>query len=184
MGHHPARRIAIRNRLIELYKEHVDVGKRVFPSRPNPIFFEELPCVLVYFIREQVDAPSSEPRYFTRRLQVNTDIIYQGKPTSVDDFLDSRAFEAEAAVNLDRYLGFTGEADPWFRESKLMSTIPVEIQREGNQNIASVRLTHEFEYETATFSRADLDEFLRFNVEYNNPEGEELAEDSVTIREA
>lgn len=177
---HPSRRIEIRNRLVELYKQYIDVGERVFPSRPNPLFFDELPAVLVYFSREQVDTPDSEPRYFIRRLEVNTDIIYFGNPTAVDDFLDSRAYEAEAAINADRYLGLS----EWFRESRLLSTIPVEIQREGDQNIASIRLVHEFTYETETFSGVTIDEFLRFNAKYKNENGIQIAEDNVTIRSA
>ena len=185
------RRTLIRERIVELYKKFIDVKERVYPSRPDPIFLTEQPVVLVYFENEPNDDKDSEPRYENRILTVHSDIIvYEMPAEETERFLDSRAFEAEAAWTADRYLAPSPfqELGKWLRNTRLTDTVPVNVDGGGDRIFKSLRLVHTVEYETPAFihdptSENDaITEFLRFKAEYETTDGAK-AKDQVTIRE-
>lgn len=166
---HPRR--CIRHRIRDLLRQYVDVGGRVFMSRPDPLFLTELPCLLVYMSEEPADGKSSEPRYYTRKLQINVDILHSDRPNIVgdednelDDFLDSRAFEVEWALLHERYLGLVDKE--WLHDVNLINTSAVEMIFDGEQAVHALRQTFEVLYETIALTDTTLDEFLRFQSKY------------------
>jgi hypothetical protein len=178
----PHKRIEIRNKLVELFKQYLDVGGRVYASRPRPIWLKELPVVLIYFTRETADHMNREPRRYRRILTLNTHTVMHGHDLDdfdIDRFLDERAHEVEAIIDANRYLGLD-----YVHDSRLVETIPTIVTDEGDQPYASIVVTHEIEYETEAVEVGQLDEFLRFDTDYQNQEGQQLARDEVKIRDA
>ena len=185
------RRTLIKNRIVTLYKEYVDIGDRVFASRPDPLFLTELPTLLVYFEGEEIDDQVTEPRYNNRVMTVHSDVIVYEMPIDqVERFLDERAFEMEAAWTANRYLAPAPHAElgKWLRETKLVGCTPVNVDGGGDRIFKSLRLINTVEYETEAFihdptaENDALTEFLRFKANYETTDGAE-AEDQVTIRE-
>lgn len=71
------KRAQIRRYITAALKESVDVGGKVYSCRPDPVFLEELPCVLVYYSDEGAETFIGD-RYnqktIERKLRVNVDI--------------------------------------------------------------------------------------------------------------
>lgn len=183
----PHRRRVIRHRVRDLLKQYVDVGQKVYMSRPHPIWISQLPCILAYMAEEPADGKSSEPRYFMRDLHMNIDILHMDRPNiagdednELDDFLDSRAFEVEWALLHERWLGL-GEDAQWLHDVNLVNTTAVEMIFEGDQTVQALRQTFQFRYETIALPHITLDEFLKFQAKYRV--GDDVEEtDFVTIR--
>jgi hypothetical protein len=180
----PHKRKAIRKKVVELLKATVDVGDRVEAHRPYPIWLQslasgpgELPICLVYFGTENAAHGDSGPRWYRRRPTLNIEILHGSGVKDLDDFLDDRAYEVEFALLHDETLG--GLVN-W---CSLVETVPGVYDYEGETNIASTRLSFTVEYDTDTVKGASLDEFLRFNTDYETTDGAK-AEDNVTIRQS
>jgi hypothetical protein len=178
----PHKRKDIRKKLLELLKEVVDVGDRVEAQRPTPLWLQtlassagELPICIIYFGSEAATHDNSGPRWYRRRLILNVEVIHNTGVKNLDDFLDDRAFEVEFALLRDETLG---ELVNW---CSLTETSPVVHEYEGESEIASIRLSFLIEYDVDTVKGVSIDEFLKFNTEYNTTDGAE-AEDNVTIR--
>lgn len=176
----PHARIAIRNAVKELLKDNTDLAGRWFCSRPKAVFVNELPCGLIYFTEEPADHQNTVPRSYKRSLNLITEVVHRlesERDNALDDFLDSRAFEIEAAMMNDRYLGLTGIVE----DTVLSRTEVMNIEITGDQDIASLRIFWEITYRTDAFHGGDLNEFLRFITDYEATDGA-TARDEVTIR--
>lgn len=176
----PHKRKKIRAYVVGQLKQHVDVGERVEASRARPIWQdEESPIVLVYFRDETADHQQSAPRIYKRTLNLHVDIIFREGMNAIDDFLDSRAFEVEYALLHDRTFGGL------VHDCSLTGTAPTEINAEGDSRQGLLRLEFAILYETVDpQGTPTLDEFLKFNTNYENEQGQKLAEDNVVIRTA
>jgi len=168
----------VRARAVELLKQFVDVGQRVYASRPEPIWeTQELPLVLVYFTEEPAEHRDRRPRYYMRMLTLNVDIISNTGLVELDTFLDDRAYEAELAMLHDETLAL-----PFVHDVILLGTRPVVYDYESASNKAIIQVRFQVEYETEVFTQATIEEFLRFQNKIETTDGAE-SEDLVTIRE-
>ena len=181
----PHFRKVIRHRAVLLLKDNLDVGGRVFPSRPLNLFKYELPACLIYFTDEEGDHQNSAPRNYLRTLHLVTEVLHNISTEiemQLDDFFDSRAFEIEHAFLDDRYLGLAGCVEDVVYERTEVGNFPAE----GDRQIASMRIFFNIKYRTDFHYTGQLDEFLRFNAEYNlhisDDADEAEAEDNVIIR--
>lgn len=176
----PHARIVIRKAVKELLIDNTDLGGRWYCSRPKAVFVEELPCGLIYFQDEDADAQDVKPRCYLRKLNLLTEIVHRmdsERDDALDDFLDSRAFEIEQAIFYDRFLGLQGIVE----DVILSRTEAMNIEINGDLDIASLRLVWQINYRTDAFNNGSLDEFLRFITDYKTPDNVE-ARDNVTIR--
>lgn len=180
---HPRR--IIRNAVKALLKENTDLAGRWFCTRPHPLFVNETPCGLIYFPDEENETKDTNPKTYYRRLMLTTEVQIRQETkieNTVDDYLDSRAFEIEAAMMHRRFLGLNDKIS--INDVTLIRTQCVQINYEGDADIASIRLFWEITYQTDSWNQTNLDEFLRFNSEYIGQIGDgATAEDHVTIRE-
>lgn len=176
----PHARIIIRNAVKALLKENTDLSGRWFCSRPKAVFLSELPCGLIYFTEEEADDQGIIPRNYQRTLTLITEVVHRlesERDNALDDFLDSRAFEIEAAIFSDRYLGLKGLV----QDCKLIKTEVLNLEISGDEDIASVRIFWSIIYRTEAFYKGELSEFLRFTADYNAT-NQASARDEVTIR--
>lgn len=177
---HPRR--IIRERIAELLKAGTDIpADRWFISRPEPAFLAELPCGLIYFTEEESEHKKTAPRTYVRTLHVTTEVLHSeetDRPGSLDDYLDSRAFEIERALYCRKFLGL----DEIVQNVELRRTSPIAVEMEGHADIASIRLFWDIEYVWDAFTPEGFDEFLRFvdSIQTGSP-GASIS-DSVTIR--
>lgn len=186
----PHRRRIIRHQVRQLIRQWVDIATdKVFISRPNPVFVNEVPCILIYFTEEPVDKKNSAPTRYVRDLNLVVEVMFRDRMNitededhEIDDFLDSRAFEIEFALLHERYLGFDPEEYSWLHDVDLGTTIPATLVFEGDQRIAALRVMFNIKYETEYDESIRIDEFLNFTSKYETTIGAE-AEDRVTIRE-
>lgn len=178
----PHARIVIRNVVKKLLKTNTDLGGRWFCSRPKPVFLNEIPCGLIYFSDESADHQNVVPRSYKRTVNLLTEVVHRleaERDNALDDFLDSRAFEIEAAMLHDRYLGLHGLVE----DCVFVRTETMNIEVGGDEDIASLRIFWTIVYRTDAFYTGNLDEFLRFVSDYGTVDGAS-ARDDVTIREA
>lgn len=176
----PHARIVIRNAVKELLKDNTDLGGRWFCSRPKAVFVNELPCGLIYFTEEDADHQNIVPRNYKRTLNLLTEVVHRlesERDNALDDFLDSRAFEIEAAMFHDRYLGLEGLVE----DTVLSRTEVMNIEISGDEDIASLRIFWQITYRTDAFYGGDLNEFLKFTSDYNTTDAA-TARDEITIR--
>jgi hypothetical protein len=178
----PHPRIYIRQKVKEILIDNTDLSGRWFRSKPNPLWLEQVPCGLIYFQDEPADHENSAPRIYKRTLTLVTDIIHReesDRDEALDDYLDSRAFEVEAALLINKTLGL-GEL---IEDLTLTRSIPVVMSSQGNKDAGALRLFWDIIYRTGPYSSSGFDEFLRFVNKINTTIGSKL-EDDVTIREA
>ena len=172
----PHPRIDIRYKVRDRMLQYVDIGGRVFCSRPNPAWLSQVPLLLLYFSDEESDDKKTSPRIYTKTLNLIFEVL-QRQENTVDDYLDSRAFEIEHAMELEpRFFGLE-----FVNDIRQRRTIPTTITSEGNENVASLKVHFEVEYIFEPFSTITLDEFLTFKNTIQTTEGAEAIDD-VTIR--
>jgi len=171
----PHSRIEIRYKCKALMMQYVDIGERVFCSRPNPAWLSQVPLLLIYFSDEESEDKDSSPKIYTKTANLIFEIL-QRQENDVDDYLDSRAFEVEHAMEIEKCLGIECVQDVIQRRS-----IPTTISSEGDENTASLKVHFEVEYLFEPFSNITLDEFLTFSNKIKTIEGA-ISEDDVTIR--
>lgn len=177
----PHPRIIIRNKMLSLLKAGTDLAERWWISRPNPVYLSELPCGLIYFTEEESDHNKTIPRTYVRTCHVTTELLQveeTEREGSVDDFLDSRAFEVERAMSQFKFL----QLDDLVQDVMLRRTSPVTVEDEGETAAASLRLYWDIQYVHDAFTPESLDEFLRFTSKLETVEPGAKAEDNVTIR--
>jgi len=179
----PHGRIAIRNQVKLLLRAATALGEKWFCSRPSEIWLEECPCGLIYFTDERANPESSAPRYYKRTLTLLTEVLqYEDtdRENSIDDYLDSRAYEIEAVLMFDKQLGLKNLVS----DCRLIQTQAVGIpDTSGEKQVAAVRLTWEIDYTMEDYGLISLDEFLRFTnkIESVQPAGANI-NSTTTIR--
>lgn len=171
----PHPRIEIRKRVKEFLDVCVDVGGRIFVSRPLPMWLSEVPTVLVYFNSEEMDDENTRPKQYKRTLELVIEVL-QRQENNIDDFLDSRAYEIEYALNSVEYLGLS-----WVEDVTPLRTIPAVVSGDGNELTQSLRLFYQVVYRFIPEINVDVKEFLKFVTDYETTDGAK-ATDSVTIR--
>lgn len=156
-------RLAIANKL----KQFIDKGMtdKIFLSRPNPLFLPELPAILVYYKNEEANVTVGNenfPKAYERQLQINIDIIVEGEEDP-DTILDKYALQVEACFFDDPRFGGICYG------CRLLSTIPISIETEGDRNIECQRLTWLVKYESNAYLDRRIDEFLQFHADIVTP---------------
>lgn len=169
----PHLRIAIRYKVKDLMMQFVDIGGRVFCSRPNAAWLSQVPLLLIYFSDEESDDKKSSPKIYTKTVNLIFEIL-QRQENDVDDYLDSRAFEVEHAMEIPKCLDLECVQDVTQRR-----TIPTTIADEGNENVASLKVHFEVEYLFEPFSNITLDEFLTFKSKIMTVGGAESTDDVI-----
>lgn len=177
---HPRR--LIRDKIVALLRAGTDLAGKWHVSRSTVLWEQELPCGMVYFLTESAEDRGTRPKTLTRTLQIGVEVIREmdSEAVAAEDWLDSRAYEIEKAllssINLDL---------PFVEDITLTDTTPYTPDSTGDNIYWGIRLAFTVRY---TFDAWDesliLDEFLRFDAEYKNENGQKLAEDNVTIRSA
>lgn len=198
--HQPHLRSVIRHKIKDLIKKYVDVSERVYLGRPDPIWFNELPCVLISYDSETIENLEVAPKRYMRTLVVNIDAIQVQRPDlssdilqlenelltgngvdELDDWCDSRAYEIEYAMLNDNYLEIPSKDCEWLQDVKMISQQPLQLTFEGDQKVGGLRVVFNIEYETGDEMYGSLDEFLNFNSKINTDVGAK-SEDEVLIR--
>ena len=184
----PHLRRTIRHQVRNLLRKYVDLSQRVYLGRPDPIWFSEEPCALVYFTDEAAEDMGSAPRKFRRTLLVTVDVLFGSRPNiagdeddELDDWMDSRAFEIEYAMLHDRFLELGESNADWLHDVALLRTQPLQLVFEGDQKTDALRVLFNVVYDVDTVLEGSLDEFLRFNAKHQTVGGAD-AEDEVIIR--
>ncbi len=171
------KRIDIRRFLKKALVNNVDVGGRVFMSRPNPLFVAELPAQMVYFVAEPADHKNSGPRIYDRELMVHIDTVVGGELENVDDVLDRLAFETEVILLGNRTM------DDLVHEVSIVDTRPVSLEFEGDNTYAAIRQIMMIEYETLNpINTNDITEWLKYNATWRLNNTADDVDDEVVIR--
>lgn len=189
----PHGRILIRKRVKELMAQKVDIApQKMFFSKPHPKFVEQLPCLLIYFTDESEDHQNIVPRNYKRESLLVTEVQIETN-ASLDSFLefdgtinenwediylDSRAYEIERALGADRFLGLNNLVN----DVTLVREQPLDISYMGEVNVSAMRIFWNITWRDQIFDTQTLDEFLRFDADYNLQNGAKASEE-VTIRE-
>jgi hypothetical protein len=157
----------------------LDVGGRVYASRPEPIFPTEYPCALVYFVNEPVREINASRDTIDRTMAVNVDLCHLLR-ADLDDELDRLAWQAEIILLADHTLGLD-----FVNHISLSNTVPYQQNIEGEQYRGVTRLTFEADYWTERYTPGTVDEFLNFGKEITAQIGDgATTEFNQTIREA
>ena len=170
----PHPRIEIRKKVQTLMKFCVDIDNRVFISRPNPVWLNEVPVLLIYFVDEPSDSQDKRPPTYKRGLELVSQVL-QRQQNDVDDYLDSRAFEMEYAMEMLNFLGLEIVEDV-----QLTGTRPTTMKNDGNEFIESIMLTHTITYKWVPEINVDIKEFLMFQSKIEAKEGDGAEIDNVT----
>jgi hypothetical protein len=163
----PHLRIQIRRRVSDRLKAGVDVGGRVFTERPTPIFKGEMPVVLVYYVSESIVAVNSAQDTYDRRLTMNVDLLHKVRE-GIDDFLDKLAWQVEQVMLEDETMGSLEGVD----NTKLVSSVPLDPDSDGEQIAGLTRLTFEIDYHSYVYVPNAVDEFLEFGEKIDAPIGD------------
>jgi hypothetical protein len=163
----PHLRIQIRRRVSDRLKATVDVGGRVFTERPEPVFEGEMPVALVYYTNEAIVAVNAAQDTYDRRLTMNVDLLHKVRQ-GIDDFLDRLAWQVEQTMLEDTTLGDLDGVD----NVKLVSSVPLDPDADGEQVAGLTRLTFEIDYHSYVYVPNATDEFLNFGEKIDAPIGD------------
>lgn len=145
-------------------KMKLDVGGRIFASRPSPIFDTEVPCALVYFQTESCQTNAGR-NIQDRVASINIDLLQELRE-GLDDELDRLAWQTEIILLSDHTLGLD-----FVNFIELSSTTPYQDNIDGEQYRGITRLTFDVAYWTEVYSPGTLDEFLSFGKEIKTTDG-------------
>lgn len=159
----------IRERVIELLRDGIpvlgsdpaqtmklDVGGRIYASRPEPVFDTEYPMSLVYFASESIREVSKARDTIFRQVEINVDLVHTLRE-KLDDALDRLAWQAEIILLADHTLGID-----WVNWCELTSVTPYQQNVDGEQSRGVTRNTYTVDYWTEAHMPGTLDEFLSF----------------------
>ncbi len=177
-------RAEIRRYAVELLKAGVDVGGRVYPNRPSPLFLEELPCVFVFFETEATGIMSGDQyhvREYQRDVQLVVCVVVEGNraPGDVsdddqrgDDFLDYMGHRIEQAFFNDRHFArLLPDFDPNTNlrgltlGQRLVSTTPYEVDTESERRMLAQDLHWLIPYRTRGYIDKKYKSFEEYKVE-------------------
>lgn len=193
----PHLRIIIRKRVKELIKFHCDVNGKVFLSRPNNIFLNEVPCCLIYFVDDSAEKPNTNvPRKYDRNLELNIHFLNRWNNREeleiVDDWFDSRELETIYSMEID----FSESADwlglDFIENCYLVRSKPLTLDGSGEVNVESNLIIYSVEYnECLNFLEPSVfNDFKKLYAKYftveidpgSDPEEKKLlAEDHINI---
>lgn len=161
---HP--RTAIRAYAWNRIKNAVNIGDRVYLSRPHPVYFLDMPAIAVYFSQEPADIISGDrfvPQEYERRLQLTVEIMDE-QPTDptgslrVEDRLDLLGRKIERAFYDDVFFqrdlpGYTGEIDDdgLISGLRMLGVSPDNVEIGSERIIAIQRLDFEMPYADDAF---------------------------------
>ena len=160
---HP--RTRIRRFATTLLKAGVDVGGRVYPQRPDPIFDTEYPLVLVYFNDDDVSAVNAAQDTYDRDLTLFVDIVHDVRK-NIDDILDDLAWQSLMVLLKDTQWGGC------INNIKLTGETPYQQNLEGDQYRGVTRLKFKVEYDMQVHAGSVTAEFLRFGEKIDAPIGD------------
>lgn len=113
-----SRRKDIRHLVVAVLKSTVTgVSERVFPSRPQAVGADELPCLCVYTRSEDIETIENTPQIQERTLNLVVEILCKGS-ANLDDVLDDLAEAVENAL----LSGFNDSPNGVFYQPELEST--------------------------------------------------------------
>lgn len=198
---YPHLRTPIRRYLVDLLKSEVDVGGKVFPNRPSPIFLNETPCVLVYFATESAEiivGDKYNPKEYERTPQVNIDVLSDevinpaanpNESQETEDRLDFYSWQIEQAIwgdqllakNLDGYdpdnpCGLT-------LGISLLSNEPYNIDTGSDRRIVAQRNAFSVPYNSIAYREYRYKTFEEYNMKINKV-GWDLTTVDPTLNEA
>ncbi len=136
------KRKEIRKFVSELLATAVDVGTRIYPHRPDPVFQVELPAVLIDFGIEVTDHEETAPRIYNRKMPLIIDVQSVFTLESVEETFDKYLTQIENALVRDREMGGL------VFEVSLLSISQLQINPEGDIPVGGQRLIFEIEYES------------------------------------
>ena len=167
-----------------LTKELQGVGDKIFMNRPNPVFLEELPCVLIYFEEENVEVISGDneqPVEYQRNLRLSVDCWAEeqrrddledpNKNQSGEDYLDYLGEQIET-IFADDFLfakllpGYDPNTnyDGLLMGMRILSVTPYDPNTEGDRKCIAQRLLFEMPYQTSFYKKErkfkDFSEYL------------------------
>lgn len=163
-------RTRIKTYIVDMLKNAVDVGDKVFPNRPSPLFLNEAPCVLVYFGNETVDIESGDKycaHEYERTVAVHTDIL----SVESEDHLDFLGEQIEHAFSNDWFLG---RNLPGYSETNriglsrgitLAGVEPYDINTDSENTIYGQRLTWSVPYIYDNYSNEKLQTWEEYKFE-------------------
>lgn len=194
-------RTNIRHYAVNLLKEKVDVGERVFASRPSIINPDEVPIILVYFAAEQAEiivGDTYSPKEYQRNMRLNVDIMTTetvnpdvplNENQETEDLLDTLAWQVERAFSDDwTFARLLQGYDPNARDNeslslgmRLVSTDPYNVDVEGLDRIVGQRLQWEIPYNTPAYLDKKYSNFEHYRADVVRPGSDETTIDPVLI---
>lgn len=191
---HP--RTVIRAYAWDLLKDAVDVGGRVYLSEPNPIIFDRLPVVAIYFLNEPIEISAGDryiAREYERKLNLAIDIIAEQQvdpdgALKVENLLDGLGRQVELAMFNDNFFWkrlttYTGEnSDPGLLQSSiLVNTTPHAVKTDSEKILAAQRLDFELTYLDNVFVEHKADIIESYMMEIRRVGWDESTVDPVLI---
>lgn len=171
---HP--RTSIRYYVVNMLKNAVDVGDKVFPNRPSRIFIEEAPCVLVYFGAEPIEVESGD-RYcaheYNRTLQLKIDIL----SLEDEDHLDYLGAQIESAFREDPFLGksLTDYSESNLiglsRGTTLANITPYNVNTDSEIPVYGQTITINCPYITSEYTGVKTDTWEEYSFEIRRSDG-------------
>lgn len=178
-----AHRGKIRRYIVDMLRETVDVGGRVFANRPtSAVFQHELPVVLVYFEDEDNQVwvgDSLHQKVLRKNLEVNVTTVVENiyDPTANlddlrmgEDYLDFLVEQVEDSLHFDHTLARRlPEFDPnhnflgLVQGSMQSGSTTYEVETDGERSMIANTLKVTYAYERDTFKDkrfASFDEYL------------------------
>lgn len=134
-------RAEIRNRIVSLLKhKKTDAKDRVYGSRANNVWQENLPAILIYPKNEEVVVIAESPRELLRTVFFSIELIADGKDDDdAADNLDKLGEQVERIMGVDVTLG--GLASDLNLES-----LDFDFQDAGEKPIMSLNIVYRVEY--------------------------------------
>ena len=171
-------RTRIKYYVVNMLKNTVDVGCRVFANRPSPVFLNEAPCVFVYFGNESIDIESGD-RYcaheYERTITMKIDIL----SVESEDHLDYLGDQVEKALSQDWFLGrdLDGYSDSnrigLSRGMTLASVEPYEVDTDSENTIYGQTITVNVPYIYDNYSHEKPSTWEEYYFEIRRTDGVE-----------
>ena len=179
MARTPSTRAAIRHYLINMLKDNVDVGKRVFQNREtSPLFLEELPVVCVKFgheVNDVIVGSEFRPKEYQRELTVTISAVVDdtinpdvdiNENQQGEDKLDWLMEQVEHAIEFDwrlarRLPGFSvANKTPGLTfGSRQTGTVTYSVETDDERRLIAQDTTYVFPYNTHTYRDLKLPDF-------------------------
>lgn len=175
-------RAVIRHYLVDMFKDEVDVGNRVFANRPSDAFLEELPCLFLFFEDEPTEIIVGDRfgvKVYQRTAQLNVCVVCEGLRTpdesaknKGEDFLDFLGHQVEQAFYNDwRLARRLKDFDPntnyegLTHGNRLVSVTPYEVDTDSERRMLAQDLRWVVPYQTNAFVDKKYDSFEAYKAD-------------------